>query len=204
MYEIGKHKFECKSIETLDVGNLLQGRKANVLYSDPPWNAGNIKYWATMNKKMTGEEFKPLSFEDLISTIGGIIKNHVDGYVFLEVGIKQAPEIVSQLGDIIHNAKIHEVLYKGGGKWTPNAVISASTQEVYNGFNLDLTGTKCDGPILPDRCLGNVATKGDLILDPFCGLGNTGKACIKWELEFRGNEFNSARLNRTMLGMKQW
>ena len=53
MEKIGKHTINCQTINEVNFNTLLEGRKANILYSDPPWGDGNLKFWATMNKKQT-------------------------------------------------------------------------------------------------------------------------------------------------------
>ena len=53
-----KHSLLNKSIETIDFHNWLKDKKAYVFYSDPPWSDGNLKYWATLNNRQTGNKFK--------------------------------------------------------------------------------------------------------------------------------------------------
>jgi DNA modification methylase len=40
--------------------------------------------------------------------------------------------------------------------------------------------------------------EGDICFDPMCGMGFTAQAAMKNRMQFRGNELNKARLNKTI------
>lgn len=202
MIKIKNHKLCSKSVEKLNWNELLDNKKATIFYSDPPWNNGNLKYWATMNKKQTGEIFTPLSFDQLIDEIKHCIINHVEGYVFIESGKKTINSIAEKMNDVLYNLKLFDVYYKSGNKWLPNKILVAGTNPKYF-FQKNLTGIHCNGFKLPDICIGAVKKKGGIVLDPFCGLGNTAKATIKHNMIFRGNEFNQMRLSKTIKEIKK-
>ena len=198
MEQINGYRFENKSIELVDFDRLMDGKTANILYTDPPWNDGNIKYWATHNKKKTGVECDPMSFKDMFGYIENIISSYIHGYVFIEVGVKQMEVVIDMLSAVIYNVKRHNVLYRSGSKWLPNRVISAVTDVKYPPFEGVLEGVKCSGLTLPDKCIRAVGEEGNIVMDPFCGLGNTLRATKLNGLSFVGNEFNTARLEKTL------
>ena len=138
-----------------------------------------------------------MSLEQMTKAIKEIIKNHVDGYVVLETGIKALDFQKQLLETVVKDIKVFDVFYKSGSKWKPNKILVGVTDNKYR-FDIDLTGIKCDGFKLPDMIFSHVAKEGDIVIDPFMGLCNTGMACIKHKLKFSGNEFNEVRYNRAI------
>lgn len=196
MEKLDRHLICQKSIEQVDIQQLLQGQKAKIFYSDPPWSDGNLKYWNTMRNKMSGTtEENVITLEEMTNTIRNIIKNHIDGYVFLETG-KAALEFQKKLLEpVVKNIKVFDVFYRSGSKWLPCKILVGVTDTKYN-FDMDLSDVKCDGFVLPNMVFEKIANKGDIVIDPFMGLCNTGMAAIKWGLTFRGNEFNKVRYEK--------
>ena len=199
-----KHRLSQRSIEKVDMNYLLEGKKANVFYSDPPWSDGNLRYWNTMRNKNTGTtETNVLSLKEMTNKVRDIIRNNVDGYVILETGNKAIDFQVEILKPVVHNIQIFDVFYKSGSVWKPNKILVSVTNPKYK-FNLDLTGIKCDGFVLPDLILNHVAKEGDLVIDPFMGLCNTGMASIKNGMVFAGNEFNSSRYDKALKSLTRY
>jgi 16S rRNA G966 N2-methylase RsmD len=48
--DIGIHRVQHGDIMN-GLDELMEGDKADFIYSDPPWGQGNLTYWQTMNKK---------------------------------------------------------------------------------------------------------------------------------------------------------
>ena len=204
MDKIGKHVTTNKSIEKADINYLLSGKKAKIFYSDPPWSDGNLKYWNTMRNKMSGTtETNVVTLEEMTNAIRDIIINNIDGYVVLETGNKALPFQKKLLEGVVKDIKVFDVFYRSGSKWLPNKILVGVTDSKYK-FDIDLTGVKCDGFILPDIVFNHVANKGDIVIDPFMGLCNTGMASIKHGLQFAGNEFNKVRYDRALVSLKKY
>lgn len=196
MEKIGLHRVDNKSIENLNLRPMLNGKKVRIFYTDPPWGEGHMKYFNTINQKETGRKSKPLLFIQLLEELKHMIKTYVDGYVFVEFGVKQLEDIKSKIAPGLYNIKIFDVFYKGGGKFLPCKILVAGTKPQYK-FKENLNGIKCQGYNLPQRCISEVGKKGEMVLDPLCGLGNVAKATIQEDMVFIGNEFNRKRLART-------
>lgn len=193
---IGKHKITNASIESPLVDRMLAGEKINVIYSDPPWGDGNLKYWATMNKKMTGEEFNPLSYSDLLNRIVSLIKNYVDGWAFIETGLRWEAEAVASLGSVLHGITTHKIYYN---QTLPNILIAGHTSK---GYTWDFDPSGFMDQKLVTEVLKSVCKENDIVLDPCCGMGWTAQACVNLNLVFRGNEFNKKRLEKTIARLK--
>ena len=188
------HRLFNESIEKLDMDELMQGRKAYVFYSDPPWNDGNLKYWSTLNYKQTGKKFSPISFEYMVNIIKNIIDKYVDGYVFLEQGKKQTEYVVEQLKPLLFNLQVQNISYGSGNNLLENRIIIGSKYPDLQ-FMKDVSGLR--GAELPYECIKTVAMPNQIVLDPFCGMGYTAIASVRNGMVFYGNEFNQHRLNKT-------
>ncbi len=193
--KVGRHTVSCGSVADADLGAMLAGQKARVLYSDPPWSDGNLKFWATLCRKQSGKSVQAITYEDLLQRFRQVVQSHTDGYVFLEVGVKQADMVGNLLGAFLQNIRRHRVFYRGGKTMFPNIVFSANTPG-HPAFDTDLAGMS--GYAIPKLCVRKVAISGGIVLDPFCGMGYSGQAAIDSGMIFVGNELNRHRLNKTI------
>ena len=199
---IGPHVIACGGVEDPQVEAMLDpdataGRKVRVLYSDPPWGDGNLSYWVTMNKKMTGNQFVPLKYDVMLNRFRDIIERYVDGWVFIETGVRWEAKVVDLLGQWgMSNVKSRTMMYRGGAKLLPCILVSATTSGDYRPSAYDPMGDM--GATVPLKAVADLALRpGSLILDPCCGMGYTAQAAIDLRHEFRGNEFNAKRLLKT-------
>lgn len=194
MQVIGQHKLTNASIESPLVDEMLDGEVINVLYSDPPWGSGNLKYWVTMNKKMTGAVFAPLSYDQLLSRLYELIERYVRGHVFIETGKQWAEQVRVDFLKRFFSVKTFTLKYKSGARFLECVLIAATTGSQYE-FNYDPTNQV--GAVVAKNCVGAVAVPGGIVLDPCCGMGYTARAAVAAGMKFRGNEFNAARLAKT-------
>ena len=200
--EIGKHTVSNEDVQNVDFNKLLKGSKAHILYTDPPWGDGNMKYWCTLNKRHTGQENEAMSYKTLIKIIKDMIKNHVDGYVFLETGNKWLDETLEDIKDVIYNEKVYSLRYKSGSKLLTNPVIVGTTNPNLVLPNLDALEGAIDEHSLK-IAIPLLAKEGAILLDPTCGMGNSARSAIQNKMRFVGNEFNSKRLEKTIISLKK-
>lgn len=193
---IGKHAVSCGSATDADFKTMLEGKKARVFYSDPPWSDGNLKYWSTLCKKQAGNEVQAITYDTLLQTVHDIIVQHVDGYVFLEIGLKAKASVAGYLNSFLFNVIPIEVMYRSGSVMLPNILFSATTKPHYEPFKEDVAGMS--GYPITKLCVGSVAVPGGIAIDPFCGMGYTAQAAIDCGMTFAGNELNRARLEKTI------
>tara|TARA_R110002126_G_scaffold22190_4_gene79336 strand:- start:175 stop:804 length:630 start_codon:yes stop_codon:yes gene_type:complete len=200
--EIGKHIVSNEDVQNVDFNKLLKGSKAHILYTDPPWGDGNMKYWCTLNKRHTGQEIEAMSYKTLIKIIKDMIKNHVDGYVFLETGNQWLDETLEDIKDVIYNQKVYSLRYKSGSKLLTNPVIVGTTNPDLVLPNLDALEGAIDEHSLK-IAIPLLAKEGAILLDPTCGMGNSARSAIQNKMRFVGNEFNSKRLEKTIKSLKR-
>lgn len=189
------YKLNNDSVEDLNLDNFFNGKKASILYTDPPWN--NFKFWSTLAFKQTQKKLVPTNNEYVAKFLNNVARNYLNGYFFLEIGVKCPKEIIQQIFDGLYNFVENDVYYKSGSDWLPSKLYVATTNKNIV-FRKNLNGVKCNGPILPRLCIDATAKENEIVFDPFCGLGNTAKATIANNMTFYGNEFNSKRLNKTL------
>lgn len=196
--KIGPHTITCASIENPIVDLMLQGhgRKVRVLYSDPPWGDGNLKYWATQNRKMTGAVFTPLTYDALVNRILDLTQKYVQGHIFIETGLRWEKMLMDSFAKAgLLNVQSHRMEYASGSKMLVNVAVSASNiPSTPFGQLPDVAAIDYIAEVI--RATG--AVPGSLVLDPCCGMGYTAAAAIKTGMVFAGNEFNSVRLAKTI------
>ena len=65
---VGNHRVRHGDImEGID--SLMEGQKADFIYSDPPWGQGNITYWQTMNVKMNNADRSAIDYNEFIKLL---------------------------------------------------------------------------------------------------------------------------------------
>lgn len=191
MITIGKHRITNRSIEHPELDVMLAGETLDVIYTDPPWGDGNMKYWVTLNKKMTGEQFTPLSYAELIARIFNLSNKYLKGYLFIETGLKWLDQVkASLIENNYYNVGYQLMKYSSG-----DCVLLYGSTVPCEPFTLDVTQMR--GERLPRNVLASLNKKG-IVLDPCCGMGYTARAAVNCGMSFRGNEFNAKRLEKTL------
>ena len=89
-----QHRITMHDVMTNDLDDLFQGAKADVLYSDPPWGEGNLKFWRTHN----GQKGHPTDWTAFIHRIKFLCDRHVSGSLFIETGMRFEKDIIAVFG----------------------------------------------------------------------------------------------------------
>jgi len=202
MIAIGKHKVTCGSLISPEVDAMLAGERVDILYSDPPWGDGNLAYWQTMNRKMTGAETPQVKHDELYDRIMGLVRTYVDGYVFIETGLRWKDYVIQRFlnAGLVRLASF-PLTYKSGSKLMENVLVSASCSLLLPHFSFNPCPYR--GAELVRRVVGSVARPGGIVLDPCCGMGYTARAAVAAGMRFRGNELNQARLDKTIAFLRK-
>ena len=197
MRTIGPHRITNLNVIDPGVEALFDdGRKADVFYSDPPWGDGNVKFWATKAKKDTGQEFASIKYAEMLDRIYALIGNLVTGHVFMETGLRWLDANVERFKALgLQDIQTVRLLYKGGGKWLENVMIYGSV----HGDGVDIAQFHHrSGQQLVSEAVALVARPGGIVFDPCCGMGYSAQAALNNGMEFRGNELNPVRLQKTI------
>lgn len=197
--QIGPHRVRHGDVyDSLD--ELLQGEKADLFYSDPPWGEGNLRYWQTMNYKMNGVERKDV---DLVSFLHRVIDVAVtytkdDAIIFFEYGCRWHDQFKAIAeGHGLHHICSTEMVYGSPARPVMSLVFDKDGTHVppvgYQESVYHTTGYKSLLAVMEPFSEGKKS-----ILDPCCGLGYTAKFAVDHGLAFFGNELNEKRLDRTI------
>ena len=198
--QIGKHRVRHGNVMD-GLGELMGSETADFIYSDPPWGQGNLTYWQTMNKKMTGAEPVSINYEEFLLFLFLQIKKYAKDKVVIEYGCKWNDDVkrrAEEVGLVHHGSTV--CYYRAGSKMLPCDIHFISTGSpivLADDFkdqctklqDLKLVKSIFDYLEIPDQ---------GICLDPMCGMGFTAQAAKDRGLAFRGNELNRKRLQKTI------
>jgi hypothetical protein len=171
---------------------LLEGLSVSVVYSDPPWNPGNEKYW----RRYAGASV-PTSYGKLLDGWIACVVACRPEHVFVEQSVNQAHK--AMLVDAIGRCPawslplIEEWVVEYGSPKRPNALLhfgrNKSTTDPSGMSGVTMTRTALMGIDIPSRTA---------IADPCMGLGTTSRVAHMLETSCVGTELNEKRLDVTI------
>jgi hypothetical protein len=213
IFEIGPHR--CRHGDVMvpsAITELMRSDKAHIMYSDPPWGGGNLKYWATMNKKHNGTETVPAELGAFLERIFGIARDHVSHYLLIEYGPRWK-EMIQTYGIKagFTPVGITVLKYRGGATTLPLDLHFFAKKGSGAQYPADFASTVQDsiGYETLTRVFGALApalrrlSPQPIVLDPCCGMGYTSQAALDFGLVFRGNELNRTRLEKTLARLRK-
>lgn len=186
---IGMHRIAQGDVQLGAVADVMGIDRAAVVYSDPPWGEGNLRYWRTA----AGDPQRPRwgDFrERWCDAVAAVLAPGAS--VFVEMGERWADGFARALSDVgIGVTRRWTVQY--GHPPRPNVLLYAGPA-LLDGFG----PSALHGAALPRACVAAVARPGEIVLDPCCGKGYTARAAVAAGMLFRGVELNAKRLGVTM------
>lgn len=213
IWQLGRHRVMCGDSTSIDaVDELMESKKADMVFTDPPYNAdyssrvdkSRRKPWGgIMNDKMTQEAFD----EFLIDINSMLWEVTVDGGSIYEcIDWKRYPQMASVFADAFNQKAmiIWNKNYFGLGTYyrTKHEIILFGVKgDKLNTWNAnhdemdvwDIKREKVNNyqhptqkPVtIPERAIENSSKAGNLILDLFGGSGSTLIACEKTNRQAR-------------------
>ena len=192
---LGKHRVMCgDSTDVLAVERLMDGKKADMVFTDPPYG---IEYQSNWRPK--AEKFNVLANDDQLLDVAPIIEAFSSGWVFVWTGWKVQTKWIEKFNAFGYPTNI-VIWHKPGGGMGDLEGTFSSDYEVALVWNrgAKLCGKRIgsvwtinkDGattyvhptqkPVaLPEEALDKTTGKGAVILDLFGGSGSTLIACEK-------------------------
>tara|TARA_Y100000310_G_C20591270_1_gene768139 strand:- start:326 stop:955 length:630 start_codon:yes stop_codon:yes gene_type:complete len=200
MIEIHTHKLLCGDITKGAVDTVMQNEKANIIYSDPPWSLGNLRFWDTMNSKMNLVDSKYVDWDFFIKNLIKIINKYSmpETLVFIEMSIKFYEHFITLIEENTQFKikQVFNVQYKGSGKLLPSIVMYFVNDSDYS-FD-EKTIDKTSGNATVENILTPIAQKDFIVLDPCTGFGRTMRVSDSLGMRFRGTELNQKRLDKAI------
>lgn len=177
------HRIACGDVmlpESLEW--LMGGRMASLVYADPPWGPGNLKYWRTAN----GEHVKP-DWAVFLHLLTFNLATYCDGPIFLEMGMRWVADLERAMGRAERPiTAMATVVY--GSPPRPHAICLFGGEKEL----LDDLPTECWAATR--EIAKRVARPGEILLDPCLGLGKSSKVFADRGMDVYGLELNRKRL----------
>ena len=208
IYQLGRHRLMCgDSTSKNDVANLMNGEKASISFTSPPYNVGSAVGYDGKNSRYANDDDNR---SDYIELLDGFTSNAINHSEYAFVNIQQLANNKIDLIDYLHKYKhkLCDTIIWDKGHGTPNIAKKVLTScfefiYVFGGTGSRSIGTKdfqgtveniirvgsqknneysqihnATFPIeLPIEVITNFSNKNDSVLDLFGGTGTTLIAC---------------------------
>ena len=178
--------------------------RSTVVYSDPPWNPGNEKYWRRFAKLEP-----PTAYDELLRGWCACVVAAAPQHIFVEQSV--IPKHKQMLLDAIAIAPgwklplLEEWVCIYGSPKRPNALLHFGLERLTTDptgmSGLEMVRTVIRGlPILSGdlRRQPGVKSPRPVLSDPCMGLGTTSRIAHEFGFDCVGTELNTARLDRTI------
>jgi hypothetical protein len=194
--EFGPHRVSQGCITGGQVDALFDDRAmAWAIYGDPPWGEGNTKFWNTKARKDTGDEVPLVTYDRLIERWFDLASRYVLEHAFVETGLRWEDDTRERMAAAgFKGIRAVRLQYRSGNKMLPNILLHGSRTGKVIGLSAlhDLSGYA-----VPRTAIEMIASPGEIVFDPCCGLGYSAQAALDNGMVFRGNELNPVRLEKT-------
>jgi hypothetical protein len=197
--QIGVHRVQCGNLMD-GIDKLMDGQIADLVYSDPPWGEGNLKYWETIRQRHTGDKVRrenPLGpFLDKFFEVSAKYSKNV---VIVLYGIQwesQVLEVASKHG--LTRRHLCTPKYRAGSALLPVHlhVFSKTPIVIPEGYS-EAVESRVGYASIEQRILPFLKS-GQLLVDPCTGEGSTSQFAIDHDAVLYGNELNEKRLSKTI------
>lgn len=194
----------CQPAAALLLERLLHERRCDLVYSDPPWNPGNEKYWRQHAGVAEGNGYAHF-LASWCSLVALCVERGAQ-HVLCEQSANDAHKqmLLSQMQQRHFPLPLLEewaVFYGSPGS------ISCRRPNVLLHFgNTRLTtdpSTMAGEPMTIRACTGLLLSPGSLIVDPCIGKGMTSRMAHYFDWDCLGLELNHARLDKAINWLKK-
>lgn len=171
---------------------LLDGLTVSIVYSDPPWNPGNERYWRH-HAKATSTRGYDVLLDAWCRCVVACRPEHV--LVEQSVNLAHKQMLLDAIGrcDGWVLPHLEEWVVQYGSPRRPNALLHFGGEKLrtYPGGMHGMGMTR-------EVFRGLTIRPGTAVADPCMGLGTTSRVAHEYGLSCVGTELNPARLERTI------
>lgn len=229
LWLLGNHRLLCGDSTMInDVERLMNGDKADLLHTDPPYNvaysnadrpkAGKVDLGYIKNDKMEDSEFLEFLFSCL-SNAYTCLKNDSSAYIWY--ASRESVNFLKATGEAGFEVnqqiiwKKPMLLGRGRYQWAHEPCIFAvkgrpfftddrtkTTVWDFGGYDKSKNIHPTQKPVfLPEEAINNSSKQGSIVLDLFNGSGSTLIGCEKTSRSYRGMEIDEKFVDATV---KRW
>lgn len=199
LWKVGPHHFVCGDIQqgyspkVMALATTLFGREIDMIYSDPPWDAGNAKGFRTKAGYINDEkvDFEQFNREILYPFKGREIDIYIEGGVRTGDMLKA---LFSEYGFTVME-EFSIKYFKKHPCWLYHLHADPS-KSIMHPTEVDVTGM--DDTLTPFWAVKRSSNPGDLIYDCCMGQGLTSRAAATQGRLALGLELNPRRLAVTI------
>ena len=199
LWLLGEHRLLCgDSTKAADVARVMNGQKARMVFTDPPWNVAIGRDDHPSHRKrpaMANDDLPPAEFRAFIKKFSALMEAHVEGDIYCVLGASEWPTLDSVLREcgfhwsatiiwakdsfVLGRSKYHrryEPIWYGWSKKGKSSFGDDRTQDDVWEFPRPKRSDEHPTmkPVaLVERAIANSSAKGDLLYEPFCGSGTT-------------------------------
>lgn len=184
-------------VETNIIRNFPTG--IDFCYTDPPWGTGNLKYWKTINKKMTNNDNDLIDQNQLEDRVVDLITRFVNNYAFIVYGVHQAESIIKKLKEKknVNDIQYYEKTYASNQK---NCIICITLN---NNKIIDFSHLQETKGLKSLKIICKMfKDKYKSVLELFVGIGYYLKVLDNYNFTVVGNELNANRLSKAIKKIK--
>ncbi len=197
--QAGPHIFKCGDIINHDLSTFLKKIPyINMVYTDPPWNTGNCKYWRTIAHKDDNsiKTYHQVYFKEFLTKMINSLNTNSSkmNVIWIETSIKEAEtvkKIITKKSNLPFSGEW--TIYYGSPK-RPNKLLRFSKNE---NIKNDPTGLSGQAPT-EWAFKQEDSLKSKTVLDPCIGKGMTARIAYKHDKTCYGMELNPRRLQKTI------
>jgi hypothetical protein len=182
-----QHRLTQGTVDDGPLALMLQGVTASVLYSSPPWDDAHVKMYLGRARR------QDYSWQTFFRRLVSIVRDHVDGWVFIESGPVNVDAAAKMLSEVCRDVSVHATTYGPRRHPMPSHLLVGHTGQPVRGmWRLDPAGSR-GGYAQPAYCIASVAQRGRILLDPCCTNVYQARAAVQYGMVFYGNDHNAKR-----------
>lgn len=181
----------------LELGTVALLGKADLIWADPPWGPGLLKYFYTLNKnraeKITWEEF-------LEVFCSGCLQLCPNGPIYVAMGNQWVDEMADMFSQFGVREAGRAIVYYPGRSQLPCTLWLGSTADI----EMPPVPAEIAGSPQKKETLGRVVrwclqqhSEAKIVADPCCGQGLVAKIALEQDRIFWGIELNPDRAAKT-------
>jgi DNA modification methylase len=208
LFEIGEHRLLCgDSTDSDQVAKLMNGQKADMVFTDPPYGISYKSNWAAKERERFNEIQNDDVILDILPSIILISKNNIHWYIWTShqvypiwrekfneyykstiIWSKKSGAMGDLTGDYVVNYEMS--LFCHYGRKTLNGKRESAVWELTRDSGIEYEHPTQKPIILAEKAINNSSKKNDLVFDLFLGSGSTMVAAHQLNRKCYGMELD--------------